>query len=155
MESIESFRRLFEYDRWANHATLASLKTVTGSTERSLKVFNHILGGQRVWLARFDNPNPPNVQPWPALGLEECGAAIDDAHKRWMALLDQLTPEKLSQDLTYRTMAGAEFKTPIRDVITHMVMHSAYHRGQVAAAVREDGGKPTPTDYVVYLRQKN
>jgi uncharacterized damage-inducible protein DinB len=43
-------------------------------------------------------------------------------------------------------MAGAEFKTPIRDVVTHLVMHSAYHRGQVAAAVKEDGGKPAPTD---------
>jgi uncharacterized damage-inducible protein DinB len=71
-----------------------------------------------------------------------------------VALLDKLTPEKLAQDLTYLTMAGAEFKTPIRDVLTHLVMHSAYHRGQVAAAVREDGGKPTPTDYVVYLRQR-
>jgi uncharacterized damage-inducible protein DinB len=154
MESIQSFRQLFEYDRWANHATLASLKTVTGSTERSLKIFNHIVGGQRVWLARFDNPNPPNVQPWPTLGPEECSAATEELYKCWMALLDKLTPEKKTQDLTYRTMAGAEFKTPIRDVLTHMVMHSAYHRGQVAAAVRQDGGKPAPTDYVVYLRQK-
>jgi uncharacterized damage-inducible protein DinB len=154
MESIESFRGLFEYDHWANHATLASLRTVTGSMERPMKIFNHVLGGQRVWLARFDNPNPPSVQPWPAFGLEECGAAIDDLRGRWMALLGQLSPEKLTQDLTYRTMAGVEFKTPIRNVLMHLVLHSAYHRGQVAAAVREDGGKPAPTDYVVYLRQR-
>ena len=99
-------------------------------------------------------PSPPNVQPWPTLGLEECGAALDDLHEHWMAMLDQLAPERLTQDLTYRTTTGVEFKTPIRDVLTHLVMHSAYHRGQVAAAVREAGGKPAATDYVVYLRQK-
>lgn len=153
MDSIESFRGLFLYDHWANHATLASLKTITGPNDRSLKIFNHVLGAQRVWLARFETPNPPSAQPWPMLGLEECSAAIDDMRTRWMTLLDRLSPEKLTQDLTYRTTAGAEFKTPIRDVLTHLVMHSAYHRGQVAAAVREEGGKPAPTDYVVYLRQ--
>ena len=154
MDSIESFRRIFEYDHWANHAALAILRTVTGSPERALKIFNHVLGAERVWLARFDNPNPPNLHPWPTLGMEECAATIDDLRGRWMALLGKLSPEKLSQDLTYRTMAGVEYKTPIRDVLAHLVMHSAYHRGQVAAAVREDGGKATPTDYVVYLRQK-
>jgi len=35
----------------------------------------------------------------------------------------------------------------------HVVTHSAYHRGQVAAAVREAGGKPEATDYVVWVRQ--
>ena len=35
----------------------------------------------------------------------------------------------------------------------HVVTHSAYHRGQVAAAVREAGGKPAATDLVVWVRQ--
>ena len=79
---------------------------------------------------------------------------MDEIYQRWVALLDRLTDEKLSQNLTYRTTQGAEFQTPIRDVLTHLLMHSTYHRGQVAAAVREAGGKPAATDYAVYLRQK-
>ena len=79
---------------------------------------------------------------------------MDELHKSWAALLDKLTPEKLAAGLTYRNTKGVEFKTPIQDVLMHLVLHSAYHRGQVAAAVREAGGKPAATDYVVYLRQK-
>jgi len=153
METKESFRRVFEYDHWANRETLASLGSVVGTAERPLKFFGHVLGAQYVWQARFDNPNPPNAQPWPALTMEACRAAIEDLHKRWCDLLDQFADERLDQNLVYRTTQGMEFKTPIRDVLTHLLMHSAYHRGQVAAAVREAGGKPAMTDYVHYLRQ--
>jgi uncharacterized damage-inducible protein DinB len=154
MDSIQSFRQLFEYDHWGNQAALASLGTIAGPAEKALKLFSHILGGHRVWRARFDDPSPPNVQPWPALSMGECRVAIDEIHQSWKALLDQLNDEKLSHNLVYCNTQGAQFETPIRDVLTHLLMHSAYHRGQVAAAVREAGGKPAATDYVYYLRQR-
>ena len=154
MESIGYFRQLFEYDRWVNQASLASLGSIAGPVEKPLKVFSHILGGQRVWRARFDDPHPPNTQPWPVLTTEECRSGIDEIYQRWVELLDQLSDEKLSHNLVYHTTQGAKFETPIRDVLTHLLLHSAYHRGQVAAAVREAGGKPAVTDYVVYLRQR-
>jgi uncharacterized damage-inducible protein DinB len=100
----------------------------------------------------LENPAPPSTQPWPDLTLEECASAIEDLHRRWRNFLDSLTPEKLASDLTYKNLKGVEHKTPIQDVLMQLMLHSAYHRGQVAAAVREAGGKPAPTDYVVYLR---
>jgi uncharacterized damage-inducible protein DinB len=154
MESLAYFRQLFEYDHWANQTALASLGSIAGPAEKALKIFSHVVGAHRVWRARFDDPNPPNAQPWAALTQEECQPAIDEIHQCWIAILDQLTDEKLNDNLIYRTTQGKEFETPIRDVLTHMLMHSAYHRGQVAAAVREAGGKPALTDYVMYLRQR-
>ena len=154
MDSIRSFRQLFAYDHWGNQAALASLGSIAGPTEKALRVFGHVIGAQRVWRSRFDDPNPPGAQPWPVLSQEQCRTAIDEIYQSWVAVLDQLTDESLNQNLVYRTTQGAAFETPIRDVLMHLLMHSAYHRGQVAAAVREAGGKPALTDYVVYLRQK-
>lgn len=145
-------RKLFEYDYWANSETLASIKTVPSGSEKARKAFCHIIGAQRIWMSRFENPAPPTAQPWPDLTLEECGAAIEDLRLRWNAILEGLTPEKLASDLTYLSLKGTENRTPIQDVLMHLALHSAYHRGQVAAAVREGGGKPAPTDYAVYLR---
>ena len=147
-----NFRKLFNYDYWANSQTLESLKTVPSGKDQPRKVFNHVIGGQRIWLARFENPAPPSAQPWPDLTLEECAAAIEDLRRQWQGLLDNLTSDKLEGDLTYRTLKGIEYKSAIQDVLMHLVLHSAYHRGQVAAAVREAGGKAAPTDYVVYVR---
>ena len=152
MEQVSDFRKLFDYDYWANCETLASLRTLTSDLEKSKKALCHVIGGQRIWLSRFENPAPPSAQPWPDLTLDECSAAIEDLRKRWQELLDNLNPDKLAGDLAYLTLKGVEYKTPIQDVLMHLVLHSAYHRGQVAAAVRDAGGKPAPTDYVIYLR---
>lgn len=154
MDSIQSFRKLFEYDRWGNQAALDSLSTIPGPVDKALKVFSHVLGAHRVWRARFDASSPAGAQPWPALAEEELPSAIEEAHLRWVALLDQLREEKLDHNLVYRTTQGVPFETPIRDVLTHVLMHAAYHRGQVAVAVREARGKPAVTDYVYYLRQR-
>ena len=145
-------RKLFEYDYWANSETLASLKTAPSGSEKARKAFCHVIGAQRIWMSRFENPAPPTAQPWPDLTIEECNLAIDDLRLRWHAILEGLTPEKLASDLTYLSLKGTENRTPIQDVLMHLVLHSAYHRGQVAAAIREAGGKPAPTDYAVYLR---
>jgi len=146
------YRKLFDYDYWANSETLASLRTVPSSADKPRKAFSHVIGGQRVWLSRFENPAPPSAQPWPDLTLEECASAIEDLRRQWEEMLDNLTPEKLAGELTYKTTKGIEYRTPVGDILMHLILHSAYHRGQVAAAVREEGGKPAATDYIVYLR---
>jgi uncharacterized damage-inducible protein DinB len=147
-------RKLFDYDYWANREALASLSTVPGDAGRASKYLAHIVGAQRVWLSRFEMPDSPSTEPWPALTFNEAQAAVEVLHKRWLNLVDRLTPEKLAQDLLYRNTKGQEFRTPTQDVLMHLVMHSAYHRGQVAAAVREAGGKPASTDYIAYARQR-
>jgi uncharacterized damage-inducible protein DinB len=149
---IEFIQRLFEYDQWANRAALDSLSTIPGDAGRAGRYFAHIIGAQRVWLSRFETPDSPSTEPWPALTFNEAQAAVEVLHKRWMNLLGLVTPEKLASDLVYRNTQGQEFRTPVQDVLMHLVMHSVYHRGQVAAAVRESGGKPASTDYIAYMR---
>lgn len=149
----DNLRNLFEYDFWANREALASLSTVAGDAARAQRFFAHIIGAQRVWLSRFESPEPPGAQPWPEMPLEEARAAIEELHSRWKALLETTTPEKLAGDLVYRNTKGDEFRTPRQDVLMQLVLHSAYHRGQVAAAVRDSGGKPAATDYIAYVRQ--
>ncbi len=153
MEAINVYRKLFDYDRWGNREALRSLDSVREGAERPRQLFAHVIGAERIWLSRFASPEHPSVDVWPDLSLAECRTAVEDLYGCWTGLLNQLTADKLTQDLVYRNTKGVEFKTPISDVLTHLVMHSAYHRGQVAAAVREAGGKPAATDYVVYVRQ--
>ena len=155
MGTLSFLRRLFEYDHWANREALGSMSTVSVSVERPLKTFSHIIGAQRIWLTRLESPDLPFAGSWPTLTLDECCAGTEEMHQRWTAFLERLTPEKLGEDLVYPSSKGVEFRTPIQDVLMHLVMHSAYHRGQLAVVVREAGGKPAATDYVVYVRQRS
>ncbi len=155
MNSIEYLRRLFDYDHWANRTALESIGTIPlgeDANGAARKLFSHVIQAERVWLARFEEC-ADTVSPWADLDISEGPAAVEEVYQRWMRVLDGLSPETLVRDLVYRNTKGVEFHTPIQDLLVHMVTHSAYHRGQVAIAVREAGGKPAPSDYVVYVRQ--
>lgn len=154
MESLDSFRQLFEYDFWANQVALRSIGAMNAPAERVLKIAGHIVGAQRVWLGRLEASGAARPKPWPLMSLEEANAAVTEMHQRWKTYLAQLTPERLEEDLVHRNSKGIEFRVPVRDVLTQLVMHSAYHRGQIAAAIREAGGQPAATDYIVYARRQ-
>lgn len=151
MDTLKRFQNLFEYDYWANREALASI--ASPAAEKPLKIFSHVIGAQRVWLSRAGRQGASPPQPWPSLSVEEARNAVEGLHREWSAFLNTLDPEKLADNLVYRNSKGVEFRTRLEDVLHHIVIHSAYHRGQVAAAIRENGGKPAPTDYVVYVRQ--
>ncbi len=151
---IQYLTELFAYDDWANREALKSIQSVAGSDGPARRVFNHVLGAQRIWLSRFDGPEPAQVNPWPDGSVEQAEEALENLRKSWRGLLADLAPQKLTSDLVYKNTKGAEFRVPIRDVLMQVIAHSAYHRGQVAAAVRHSGGKPALTDYIVYVRQR-
>src|SRR5438876_787456 len=75
------FRRLFEYEYWADREALASLAALAGSAngagDRALRFFNHIIGANRVWLDRLEQRGASAAQPWPTLTLEECPEAFN------------------------------------------------------------------------------
>jgi uncharacterized damage-inducible protein DinB len=154
LESLDSLRHLFEYDYWANQESLRSIAATGVATERALKIAGHIIGAQRVWLGRLEAPEATPPAPWPQLSIEEAKGAFSEMHQRWNSFLGMMEPERLEQDLVHRNSKGVEFRVPVRDVLMQLVIHSAYHRGQIAAAVRESDGKPAATDYIVYARQQ-
>lgn len=154
MEQLDSLRQFFEYDYWANQETLRSVASLEATRDRALKIAGHIVGAQRVWLGRLESPGADPPAPWPLMNLEEARAAVDEMHQRWNGFLGNLAPERLDEDLVHRNTKGAEFRVPVRDVLMQLVMHGAYHRGQIAAAVRDAGGTPSTTDYIAWVRRQ-
>jgi uncharacterized damage-inducible protein DinB len=153
MESLDSLRHLFEYDYWGNREALRSVESLEAPPERALKIAGHIIGAQRVWLGRLEASGAPPV-PWPAMSLQETNAAFSEMRQRWNAFLAALPPGRLDEELVHKNSKGAEFRAPVRDVLMQLVMHGAYHRGQIAAVVRDAGGTPSSTDYITYVRKQ-
>lgn len=153
MESLDSFRQFFEYDYWASQESLRSMMALE-SPERALKLAGHMVGAQRIWLARLETPGGDPPAPWPLMSLKEAGAAFNEMHERWKSFLDNLAPGRLDEDLVHRNSKGVESRVSVRDVLMQLVTHGAYHRGQIAAVVREAGGTPSPTDYIVWVRRQ-
>lgn len=152
MNIAEYLRREFSYDAWANLEVLGAIQAAGGEDARSLILMSHILAAQRVWLERLKH-QPQSVPVWPTFDLNRCQQEAVDLSKLWHDHLDLLTAGDVSQSVTYKNSRGEEWTSTIADVLTHVVMHSAYHRGQIASHMREAGQTPAYTDFIHGVRQ--
>jgi len=145
-------RREFSYDEWANREVLAAIRASGGANERSLQLMSHILAAERVWLERLKN-QPQSVPVWPEPNLEQCESQAAELGRLWFAFLDLITAGDVAQSVSYKNSKGEQWSSTIVDVLTHVIMHSTYHRGQIASHMREMGQAPTYTDFIHGARQ--
>ena len=48
---------------------------------------------------------------------------------------------------------GEPWTSSVEDILTHVVLHAAHHRGQVASGLRAAGHEPAYTDYIHAVRR--
>ena len=166
MELLEHLRRQFAYDAWANREVLAGLKMTVKMTElkmtelkmsdrpspRPLQLLAHILSAERLWLERILQ-QPQSLPVWPDFTLEQCETQIADLAQRWQEYLCQLSTAALADKVAYKNSRGEPWASTVEDVLTHVTLHSAYHRGQIASQLRAGGETPAYTDYIHAIRQ--
>ena len=144
---LSRIRRLFRYDEWANRSALAS-----AAPPRALALMAHVLGTEWLWLSRARRePSPAPV--WPSWTAAECAAQAEAVPRAWEAYLGALTEERLQETVPYVNSKGEPWSSAVEDMLLHTVLHSAYHRGQVAAEVRAACGTPAYTDFIHAVRR--
>lgn len=154
MESIEAFRRLFSYNEWANRRMIDSLNDPANRSPKAIRALAHLLTAENVWIMRLQsNLDTTGFNFWEGSSLEECRQVAGEVLQAYRAFLSELTDEGLDSIATYRNSKGVEYSTSYRDILQHVLLHSSYHRGQVAMAVRAEGGEPAYTDYIVFVRE--
>jgi len=147
----EGVRRRFRYDDWANRETLRSLQRTQPVPAKAVAVFAHVLGAERLWLDRL-NGSQPKVAVWPGLPLERCKDVILELEERWEDFFDDLEGVDLDRAIEYVNSKGERWSNAVGDVLEHVLLHSAYHRGQIAAQVRAAGAEPAYTDFIHAVR---
>jgi uncharacterized damage-inducible protein DinB len=152
MELIDHLRRQFAYDAWANREVLATLSASPRPTERPLQLLAHILSAERLWLERIRR-QPQSLPVWPDVSLAHCEAQINELALLWPEFFSQLTPAGLSENIPYKNSKGELWTSTVEDILTHVALHSAYHRGQIASQVRAGGEQPAHTDFIHAARQ--
>jgi uncharacterized damage-inducible protein DinB len=52
----------------------------------------------------------------------------------------------------YTNSKGEPWESQVDDILTHLVVHGGYHRGQIAAELRAHGVAPPYTDFIQATR---
>ena len=151
MSHLEYIRRLYVYNDWANRETFASLGRENPLNDLTQKRMAHILAAEYTWHARLTSQESP-VPVWPALSLEEIGNHLTVLRDGWTMYLESLNEQDLAGTIDYTNSRGTAFTSRRDDILQHVVMHGAYHRGQIAGDVRSAGGEPAGTDFIFCVR---
>jgi uncharacterized damage-inducible protein DinB len=117
-----------------------------GSMHRTL---NHILWGDRIWLARFKGEayavrafGADMFDDFAELARER--AATDTAILDWAG---RLSPAWLGGTLEYRSASDGKLRRLDNWVAaTHMFQHATHHRGQLATLIKQAGKDTGTTD---------
>ncbi|HSE98655.1 MAG TPA: DinB family protein, partial [Blastocatellia bacterium] len=90
---------------------------------------------------------------WPDLSLEECEAGCIRIAKEMSRFINSLSLTDLDKQVFYTNSKGEPWQSSVADILTHVAMHSAYHRGQIAGQLRQSGSGPANTDFIHCARQ--
>jgi uncharacterized damage-inducible protein DinB len=149
--SLALIRRLYDHVWWADDVVLERLRSVSPVPARSMRLLAHVIGAELLWLDRIEG-GPVSAAVWPDVDVERCDALLRTSHRRYEAFVAGLDAERLARRIRYTNTAGRTFDSGLEDILVHVAMHGAYHRGQVAQELRRDGHEPVTTDFIAWVR---
>ncbi len=151
MNTIEHLRQLYIYNDWANRRIIRSLKEI--SCDKAQKILAHLLVTEREYYERLYGKDSTGFNFWQELSLEECGDLARLTARNYEQLLKRFDEEGLSLRAKYKTSEGIEYENTFRELLTHVLVHSATHRGNIITQMREENLAPPKIDYIIYLRE--
>jgi len=141
---------LFAYDAWANAESLQAVRGAA-TPAAAVRLMAHIAAAEQLWKGRLDADAAPTVV-WPDCSVDEIATALGRLAGPWSTFLAGLGPVDLARSVAYVNSKGEQWSTTVEDILLHVVLHSSYHRGQVAYILRAGGFTPPYTDYVHCIR---
>ena len=150
---IHHFQKLFAYNAWANREALESLQNSSFPPPKALRFFCHIVAAEHLWHTRLLGKSTSGFVVWPEWTVEQRATEFAEMFRRWDTYLAGMTTEMLGHSIAYANTKGEAWQNTVSDVLTHVIIHSGYHRGQIAAEVRASGGEPAYSDYIYAVRK--
>jgi uncharacterized damage-inducible protein DinB len=158
--TLSEVRLLYAYNGWANRRLVAASSTLTPELlTRDLAVsfrsvwgtLQHILWGEWLWLERWQDRSSTGWNPPECPDLGSLGLRWMEIEREQFAFIERLTAADLERLISYENPPGTPWTYTLAHMLQHVVTHSAYHRGQIAAMLRQVGIAPPPTDYLVFV----
>ena len=150
MHTIDHLRHLFEYDNWANRLTIQALDGAM--SDKARRVLAHLLITQQEYFERLYGKDSTGFDFWPDLDLSQCRDLAAGISENFALLLQASDESVLERIASYKTSEGSPHSNTFRELLTHVLLHSSIHRGNIVLKMREDGFEPPKIDYILYLR---
>ena len=136
---------------WADARALGALRAAATPIPKALEIYAHVLGAEHTWLSRIAG-RAPNHPVWPTLDVEQCEVLARENAAELRSIAATGSDASMARAVAYRNSAGQAFESTVEDMLLQLLLHGAYHRGQVALLLRDGGAEPAATDYIAFVR---
>jgi uncharacterized damage-inducible protein DinB len=160
MDNLETLQELFRHMEWADAKVWAAvLARPEAANDNSLKerlyhihmvqeAFLKVWRGDKLELPASDSiPDLQNLLGWARQNYAEFNEYTGTA-----ASMDLQRPIIMPWIEMFEARLGRKAEAPtFHETMLQVAMHSTYHRGQVSMRLRELGGEPPLTDFIVWV----
>jgi uncharacterized damage-inducible protein DinB len=156
---------LTNYNQWANERMGSALQKLT-ATQLNLeqkssfntirKTADHLADCEYNWMKRINGDSAWEFKAKNFEDMSDMTAFWLQQSKAFVTLAEQSDTNRLGDVISYKNSKGEPFKNELYKIITHLMNHSTYHRGQLVTMMRGAGATEIPaTDLIVFYRQKS
>lgn len=146
------FIDLFKYNDWANQRMIITLEEEESDDYQLLLLLSHLISSQIVWLNRIkDLPTSP-FPLWEKYKLRELKTMNEESTANWIDFVNKHKQTSFDELIFYKNSKGRKYENTLREMITHVINHSTYHRGQMIMVMKQLQIQPPVTDYIAYRR---
>ena len=137
---------LFAHEKWANKEHLRAAGE--NPSEYFIGLISHVIHAQNFWIDRLNDKKNPNYSS-EAIELSVMSDCIDDNYEK---ILQIVKLKDYEENVKYKNSKGEECSNSTIDILMHLLLHSQYHRGQIAVNIKSEGHDVPSTDYIFYKR---
>lgn len=144
------FANLFSHNCRANENVVDSICSadVPG---KATAIMSHVINAGIIWLARMKG-TASSVAVWQEYEKSDLPSKQAAADNDLLAFIDSADDEILSSIVNYSNSRGETFSNTVSEILTHLAIHSAYHRGQIILMIKGIVDPLPQTDYILYKR---
>jgi uncharacterized damage-inducible protein DinB len=143
---------MYEHLNWANQRILETLQSIEDENQDVIRLFSHILFAEKVWITRLRGLDSSRQPIWSEVDIEVCTDLVKQNKESLTTFLTNLSNTDLDKLISYTNSKGKEFKSSVRNILTHVALHGQYHRGQINSRLRADGFEPVNIDFITFVR---
>ncbi|MFC3770171.1 DinB family protein [Paenibacillus sp. GCM10012303] len=150
---MKTIKCMMDHLYWANARILDALEESETKNKDLLKLVRHVAVAERVWLSRLQGKGSAPYSLWEeAENLTAVRTMFEDNAALYRVYIEGLEESGLDEMIDYANQSGVPFRTSVRDILSQVLLHGQYHRGQINRALRNESAEPAQIDYITFAR---
>lgn len=154
------FTMLYRYHAWANHDLLGKLKLIdpqahADARHTAIRLVNHYHIVSRIFAAHLNGTSHPytsdNTVETPS--LEDLRASVTTTDRAYQDYVARISAVELSEPVAFKFTDGDDGCMTRQEMLLHVALHSAIHRGEVCRILSQLGIMPPWDTLAVFLHQ--